>query len=287
MYLQECAKCGQLSSNVYNSSASSKFGVLKCSQCSQGSSCDGGRCIRKAQTQDLSSWSGYEVSDYGFHGGGADPATLIGTDAAVSFGFLFQFVCQQQARGYFETSVKNGILGMSPAPTSFINQMYAAGKLIKPRFSLCFNDRSVRGNTDSNTGVVTFGGYEAAFIDTEMVYAKKLMDFDKEYSYRVNITKLHIRVGGGTTVRAKAGQAIIEIPPGRAVNTEAVLDSSVPFLTFDKRWESRFMQAWKEATGSPFSYGRIELTLSELEQMPTLLIELEVRTLSISCFIMV
>lgn len=227
--------------------------------------------------KDLSSWSGYEVRDHVFHGDGVKPETIIGTDAAVVFGFPFQFICQTQARGYFESSVMNGVLGMSPAPTSFINQMYNAGKVKKPRFTLCFNNRNLNGMDDSNTGVVTFGGFERAFLQTEMVYTKKLLDVNEEHSYRINITKLHLRVGGGTSIRPDLDQATIPITPMHGVNTEAVLDSSVPFLSFDRRWEPVFMQAWLQATGKAFSYGREELTYSQLESLPTLLIEIEVR----------
>lgn len=272
---QDCIKCGRLRSNVFNSSSSSAFSVVPCNQCSPKANCDGDRCIQRAQMKDLSSWSGYEVRDHVFHGDGVKLEAIIGTDAAVISGFPLQFICQTQARGYFESSVMNGVLGMSPAPTSFINQMYNAGKVKKPRFTLCFNNRNLNGMDDSNTGVVTFGGFERAFLQTEMVYTKKLLDVNEEHSYRINITKLHLRVGGGTSIRPDLEQATIPIAPMHGVNTEAVLDSSVPFMSFDRRWEPVFMQAWLQATGKAFSYGREELTYSQLESLPTLLIEIE------------
>ena len=274
--IKECIDCGQLSLNGFNSSASSTFSEVPCEQCATNSVCGGGRCFQTTQIQDRSTWSGYEVRDHAFHGGGGRPENIIGTDAAVSFGFQFQFFCLKRASGYFETSVKNGILGMSPAPTSFVNQMYFAGKLKKPRFSLCFNGKKFLGNSNKNTGVVTFGGYEAAFLDTEMVYTKKLSDRNKDFSYKVNITKLHLRLGGGASIRTKEAHTYIEVTPSNSVNTEAVLDSSVPFLSLDKRWESHFSQAWKKVTGRSFSYEKVELTRAQLDLLPTLLIEIEV-----------
>jgi Xylanase inhibitor N-terminal len=274
--IKECTDCGRLSLSGFNSSASLTFSEVPCGQCATKSVCDGGRCTQTTQIQDLSTWSGYEVRDHAFHGGGGHPENIIGTDAAVSFGFQFQFFCLKRVRGYFEKSVKNGILGMSPAPTSFVNQMYFAGKLKKPRFSLCFNEKKSLGNGNKNTGVVTFGGYEASFIDTEMVYTKKLSDPNKDFSYKVNITRLHFRLGGGVSIRTKEAHTYIAVTPGHDVNTEAVLDSSVPFLSLDKRWESHFTQAWKKATGRSFSYERIELTLAQLDLLPTLVIEIEV-----------
>ena len=49
---------------------------------------------------------------------------LIGTDAAVQFGFELQFVCQTKTRGYFQSpTVQDGILGFFLVPTSLITQM--------------------------------------------------------------------------------------------------------------------------------------------------------------------
>jgi hypothetical protein len=271
---EDCVDCGDRGSNLYNSSASTGFSLASCDACSPGAPCFNNRCAVGKSIQDLSAWSGYEVSDFAFHGGSGGGSSIVGTDSAQMFGFPLRFVCQTRTRGFFNNAhVMDGVLGLSPAPTSFLSQMHKAGKLEHPRFSLCFNDVEYStSDTGTGTGVVTFGGYNQASLETEMAYAKKL-DGDV---YKVNITKLHLRVGGGRSVQAGTGQLTIAVDPPLGAETSAVVDSSTPFLTFDKRFEEPFRVAWKEATGREFNEARQDITAEEVSQMPTLLIELEV-----------
>ncbi|KAI2493218.1 Xylanase inhibitor N-terminal [Fragilaria crotonensis] len=265
---EDCVDCGPRGSNLYNSSESSGFLLISCGECSKGASCFNNRCAVGRSSRDLSSWSGYEVSDFAFHGGGDDPSTVIGSDSAKMFGFPMRFACQTRTRGFFN-NVLDGIIGLSPAPMSFLSQMHSAGKLEHPRFSLCFNDIEFSGNT---TGVVTFGGYEHALLQTEMVYAKQL----GRNMYKVNIKKIHLRVGGGRSVRSSKEHVIISFNPPSGVDTSVVVDASTPFLTFDKRFEGPFRAAWRDATGRDYTDNRVDLTPQQLASMPTLLIELEV-----------
>lgn len=264
---EDCVDCGPRGSNLYNSSESSGFLLISCGECSKGASCFNNRCAVGRSSRDLSSWSGYEVSDFAFHGGGDDPSTVIGSDSAKMFGFPMRFACQTRTRGFFN-NVLDGIIGLSPAPMSFLSQMHSAGQLEYPRFSLCFNDIEFSGNT---TGVVTFGGYEYALLQTEMVYAKQL----GRNMYKVNIKKIHLRVGGGRSVRSSKEHVIISFNPPSGVDTSVVVDASTPFLTFDKRFEGPFRAAWRDATGLDYTDNRVDLTPQQLASMPTLLIELE------------
>lgn len=265
-----CTDCGARGSNLYNSSKSSGFSLISCDKCSQGGPCFKNRCAVGKSIRDLSAWNGYEVSDFAFHGGGSDPSSAIeGTDSAKMFGFPLRFVCQTRTRGFFN-NVMDGVIGLSPASTSFLTQMHLSGKLDHPRFSLCFNGVKYSGS-GKGSGVLTFGGFKQAFIETEMVYAKKL-DGD---NYKVNIKKIHLRVGGGLSVRA-TDQLTFHINPPTGIDTSAVVDSVTRFLTFDKRFEEPFRTAWREATGQEFTEARQDLTPKELATMPTMLIELEV-----------
>eukprot|EP00545_Synedropsis_sp_CCMP1620_P013545 CAMPEP_0119009382 /NCGR_PEP_ID=MMETSP1176-20130426/4327_1 /TAXON_ID=265551 /ORGANISM="Synedropsis recta cf, Strain CCMP1620" /LENGTH=568 /DNA_ID=CAMNT_0006961891 /DNA_START=43 /DNA_END=1745 /DNA_ORIENTATION=- len=267
---EDCVDCGPRGKNLFNFTGSKGFTVSPCSDCSQGSPCFNDRCAVGASTRDSSTWSGYEVSDYVFHGGGGDQMnSIVGTDAAEMFGFPLRFVCQTRTRGFFN-NVMDGVLGLSPSPTSFLSQMHAAGKLEHPRFSLCFNDVEY-SNREAGTGVVTFGGFKQSFVETEMVYAKKL----EGDVYKVNIKKIHLRVGGGRSVRSDAQEKLFVVDPPVDADSSAVVDSSTPFLTFDKRFEEPFRAAWREATGQEFTHARQTLTAEELGKMPTLLIELE------------
>jgi len=106
-----------------------------------------------------------------------------------------------------------------------------------------------------------------------MVYAQKLPG----NAYKVTITKLSLRVGGGSSVRIPEGaeQPLVELSLTGDVPREATVDSGVPFLTFDARFESAFRVAWREVTGTEFTHARMTLTDAELQSLPTLLIELQ------------
>ena len=266
----DCVDCGAHGSNVYNSSRSSGFSLISCEKCSTGAACFNDRCAVGKSIRDLSSWSGYEVADFAFHGRGEDPSSIVGSDSAKMFGFPLRFVCQTRTRGFFNNAM-DGVIGLSPAPVSFLGQMYAAGKVEHPRFSLCFND-SEHSDGGKAAGVVTFGGFERANLETEMVYAKQLVND----MYTVNIKEIHLRVGGGRSVQPTKEQATVSFKPPADGDTSAVVDVSTPFLTFDKRFEEPFRAAWRDATGLEFTEARIDLTMHQLASMPTLLVELEV-----------
>lgn len=215
------------------------------------------------------------MSDIAYHGAGA--TDLVGTNVAEELGFPLRFICQTRTRGFFNYVI-DGVLGMSPAPTSFLSQMHSAGKLEFPRFSLCFND-PVFARSDAGTGIVTFGGYRQSLVETEMVYAKML----EGNSYKVNVQRLHLRLGGGHSVVPAFAQDTLIVQPPAHSDLSAIVDSSSPYLSFDQRFEQPFRAAWKEATGKEFTEARQELTVAQLELLPTILVELEVSDQSNNC----
>jgi hypothetical protein len=156
--------------------------------------------------------------------------------------------------------------------------MHAAGKLPRPRVSLCFNVQTIAAaNDQTQKGVVTLGGYDAAFLTTEVVYAKNV----GVNKYRVNIVRLYLRLGGGTTVMSTPGQQSLPIELPEGVDGGTDVNSGIPYLTLDERLEAPFRQAWKQVTGSEFSYARLELTEEQISALPTLLIEIEVCVCSV------
>jgi hypothetical protein len=253
---------------------------VQCSSCTaNAATCENDRCTVSYEFRDLSSWKGYEVTDAVYIGGARlNGVSPLGTDVPLVHGFPLRFVCQTRARGYYANRVQDGVLGISPAPTSFISQMHAAGKLPRPRVSLCFNVQSTAAaGGQTQKGVVTLGGYDAAFLTTEVVYAKNV-GIDK---YQVNIVRLYLRLGGGTTVMSAPGQQSLTIELPQSVDGGTDVNSGIPYLTFDERLEAPFRQAWKQVTGSEFSYVRLELTEEQILSLPTLLIEIEVCVCSI------
>lgn len=219
---------------------------------------------------DMSAWTGYEAIDYGMAGTVEDVvADVVGSSAAKTNGFELTFVCETTARGYFKKM--NGIVGLTTAPTSFLGQMHLSGKIDKPHFSLCFNENTDLKYSDDR-GLLRFGGYVEANLDSEMVYASRLPG----YSHRVNIKNIFLRENGGNTVETQSNQNILSVALPSDADKTMILDTSIPFLTLDMKFEEEFKATWLQLTGHEFTTSRQDLTLEEVWKLPTLLFELEV-----------
>jgi len=264
-----CEGYGKNRPSVYNITKSNYFTQLACGDC-RGGDCIADRCAVGKSVTDMSSWTGYEAIDYGMAGTVGDAvADVEDTDAAKTNGFGLSFVCETTAHGYFKKM--SGIVGLTMANTSFLVQMHLAGKIDKPHFSLCFNE-----NTDlkysHDPGLVRFGGYVEATLDSEMLYASRLPG----YSHRVNIKSIFLRENGGNTVLTQPNQNILSVALPSDADKTMILDTSIPFLTLDMKFEEEFKATWLHLTGHEFTTSRQDLTLEEVWKMPTLLIELEV-----------
>jgi len=264
-----CVDCENRPGGFYNITKSYSFTKLPCAAC-QGGDCIGERCAVGRSTPDESMWTGYEAKDYSMAGSMDDVIVdIVDTDAIRTNGFELFLVCQTTTHGYFKHM--NGILGMTTAPTSFLSQMYQAGKIDKLRFSLCFDENtSLKYNNDR--GLVRFGGYVESTLNSEMVYAKRIPG----YSHRVNIKNIFLRENGGNTVLTHSNQDIATVTLPSDSDKTMILDSSVPFLSFDVRFEEEFKTTWHHLTGKHFSDSRQDLTIEQIWEMPTILIELEV-----------
>lgn len=263
-----CMDCEKRPGGFYNITKSNSLTQLPCQAC-QGGDCIADRCAVGRSTMDESLYTGYEVKDYGMAGGMEDVVVDIeDTDAGRTRGFELFFVCQTTAYGYFKQM--SGILGLTTAPTSFLSQLYQAGKIEKPRFSLCFRENT-KLEYSNDRGLVRFGGYVESTLDSEMVYAKRIQG----YSHRVNIKNIFLRENGGNTVLTHSNQKIVTVGlPSDSDNT-MILDSAIPFLSFDVRFENEFKAKWKDLTGHQFTKSRQDLTIEQVWGMPTILIELE------------
>ena len=332
---QDCNECGH-SLDQFNAAESTTFATIPCGQCAStvlpshaqtGETCEIARpgspsgqrkCLTSLHSSyvggDPSYWSAYEARE-NFYLGGADlgegitEATIEGTDAPSRHGFPVTFACQSSATGWFSDPgvVRDGVAGFSSAPTSLVQQMYMAGKLPHPRFSLCFNRqlRAKHGNivtadvndgSSKNAGVLTLGGFDPAYLTTPIGWANDINhsnlsrqqllanqgDHRADTSYRVRVTGMYLREGGGQSIMTAPNQA----PQGlRGVRFDwrqlggqgsAAVDSAYPYTILDRGLEGPFLDAWRKATGGGiFSYEPQQLTADELRMMPTIILQFE------------
>lgn len=300
----DCTDCGPEITNLYQRSKSASFAKVQCGHCisslnnpdpEEPDVCHPSTndCFATATYVDHSSWTGYEARDYVYIGGAAGAgAGLEGTDVARKHGFEMVFACQTRTRGWFSTQVKDGVLGFSTAPSSFVNQMHSSGKLGKPRFSLCFSRKHHKMDArkdGAGSGVVTLGGYDPTFLDTPMVYAQTATsDADGKSLFKVYITAIYLREGGGqSVVPDNEDQGVHSVPfDAKALNSPpsvenegghggTAVDSGTPFTLLDHRLEAPFREAWKKITGRDFTYGKQWLTEKEVLAMPTVIIQLK------------
>lgn len=278
-----CDACGH-DNRLYDTTSSKSFRATPCGECAADDGND--RCRRAALAdatpssstddtcllsdvdRDESSWGGFEATD----------VANIGADERTRFPMTF--ACQTTTKGWFaDPEAAGGIIAMSPRPTSFINQMYQAGALPRPAFSLCFGHK-ILGlvNKDGTTnGALTLGGYDPKYHMTPIVFATNTRV--KNSSFSLHLSKIYLRVGGGQQVEPDMkGLKIIPVRfNADIINDEAnggvTLNSGTPFTIFTHHLKKPFMEAWRQAAGEEFSNKKYELTKSQLLLLPTLLLQ--------------
>ena len=165
-------------------------------------------------------------------------------------------------------------MSMTSHTSSFNNQMYKAGKIPTPDFSLCFPPPG----EDNNSGMITLGGYNPNIITSPMVYAKNTKT--KHASYSFYIKNIYLRQGGGSSVVPLVSyQPITKIPFDDAVfheGTGVALDVEAPYTLLHRSIEQSFKDIWKEVTGMDYIYSTMYLTDEDALIMPTILIQLQV-----------
>eukprot|EP00591_Stephanopyxis_turris_P007699 CAMPEP_0195517008 /NCGR_PEP_ID=MMETSP0794_2-20130614/9505_1 /TAXON_ID=515487 /ORGANISM="Stephanopyxis turris, Strain CCMP 815" /LENGTH=668 /DNA_ID=CAMNT_0040645737 /DNA_START=157 /DNA_END=2163 /DNA_ORIENTATION=- len=279
-----CEECGEKQDEFFDQFESPGFKFLDCDNCSPQ-----GRCIDNfdvCEAKDVyldgtSSWTAFEAQDVVYIGGEPHGRPAKGTNFASIYGFPLIFGCQTASKGYFATNVADGIMGMSPLQTSFVNQMYRSGNLPNPAFSLCFNPGLSEGQSDTSkevdSGSVTFGGTDTGLHDTPMVYAKNVR---ADRSYALHVSKIYVRGGGGESVQPwRVNQKIVPVYTDydafNARGAGVILDSGTPYTSLDKSMNEPFKQAWMSVTGSEYHTGRVMLTANQLKNLPTIIFQLK------------
>lgn len=284
---------------------SDTFHSIACGQClyttvnDAGNKCDDKKslCLLSDMNRDMSMWEAFQAKDFVYIGGADLPHNFVyeNSNVAKEHGFPLTFGCQTLMRGWFESEVADGIMGMSSSRSSFIYQMYNQNKLKRPIFSLCFEKKSdlkaepIKGSDDDDTtgkGALTLGGSDKRYHNTPMVYASNVRRQSKsKYSgaYALEVTKIYLRVGGGQSVVPDVpGMKIVPVTfDPKLINSNddtgiggVFLESGYPFTIFSRELREPFKQAWKRATGREFSYRKMKLTYQEIHSMPTILLQL-------------
>ena len=210
--------------------------------------------------------------------------------ASQSVAFNLTFVCQVSVTGYFVTQQQgiDGILGMENEKTSFWKQMYAAKRIPRPEFSLCFpSSRTAKGATGNikeeeeeegaeMMGAMTLGGVDTRLHNSPMVFAKNVRSSG---FYGVYIKSIYLREGGGISAQTTLGDMgnmhKLSIDEEMLNQGGAIIDSASTDTYFPRALADSFKEVWKKLTGWDYTHAPISLTVAENSKLPTIVLILQ------------
>ncbi len=254
--------------------------------------CDEARtqCTVKGDSlaDDYSLWEAYEARD-NIYVGGADAEIgklglgedLTGSTVPEQYGFPLIFACETKATGSFASQVEDGIVGFSTAPTSFVHQMVANGKLKRYIFAICCGRPEVVGNEIKGAGVLTLGGYDPRSPDMPLVYVQNV-EKSPGHMYKVYVNNIYLREGGGRSVipdenDKKPVRLDLNAEKFNEKNGGTLLDSVVPILILDESVRESFLLEWKKIVGSDFTLGDMFFfTENDARLLPTVVVQIKV-----------
>ena len=246
------------------------------------------RCSFSQAYTEGSSWSAYQATDIVYCGGGADMIEAV-DPLDIQYSVRFVFGCLKTNTGLFVTQLADGIMGMSAHELTLPKQLYNDRKIEYNMFAMCFRKELGTSKKGVTAGSMTLGGVSSALDTSPMVYARNI----REYGwYTVYLQNIYLATNGGTKFLFDDGKkslsSILEeynIVPLSGfdpsdINRDrgVIVDSGTTDTYLSSSVRKEFVKAWKKATGMEYSNSPIFLSRSQLERLPTLLIQLQAST---------
>jgi hypothetical protein len=225
-----------------------------------------------------SSWEAYQAKDL-LYCGGTD-ILQAASHVDTNYSIPFMFGCLQQESGLFVTQLADGIMGLSAHETTLPKQLFNLGKLEYNMFALCFRKELGSSKHGVTAGTMTLGGVSSTLDTSPMVYAKNTKRLGW---YTVQVNKIYIAKKGGRqflfdTKDAPALKDIISIPiDTAAVNSGkgVIVDSGTTDTYLNSNALPAFTKIWKEITGIEYKHSPIALTQTQLQALPTVLVQFQ------------
>jgi hypothetical protein len=282
-----CENCGdQHSSPLFDFSTSL---VHQCpnncqfekSRCEDGSD----KCIVvSSQTND-------EDTEGGFRGLEVRDTTYLDTTGGRLIpthrqGFIMDFVCQTAIRGMTQDSLSDGLLSLSMAPSSFISQLHARGKVAARKFALCFSDVHHPQEDGSSIGSIHFGEFDRSRHESTLVWALNVGKSTYGHgNYAVQLKNVYLGIGGGNNPLVSASEGTMSIIPiGKNLASfeppeewlkEAVIQSNKAITQLAKNYEEAFKTAFLQLAGVAYDPSGISMSEADLETLPTLFLQIQ------------
>lgn len=291
----KCTVCGEThhTDSYFVEADSSTYMKTPCGECKMGA-CSSSwpdandECRAGYSYAEGSSWSAYESIDLTYAGGPHDklqklPEVFNPQDQddvdplrAANFAFNLTFGCQDKTTGLFATQLADGILGMDNARMSFWYQAYEHGVIDRKIFSLCLSRQPTASWQGTEAGALTMGGVDERLHTSPTVYSTLVPGS----TFHVKLKKIYLRQGGGGNSAMSTDSTLKVVPLNVAERAykslgHVVVASGTTDTYFPRAMASAFQDAWLDFTGKPYSHNPVHLTETELNNLPTILFQIE------------
>jgi len=295
----KCSDCGETfhTDSYFVEADSSTYIKVSCDDCKMGTcqhmfDLNEEECRVQTYYQEGSYWRGAESIDRAYAGGPHNkfqklPHVFNPNDKddadplrAQNFAFNLRFGCTDAMAGLFKTQMADGIMGMDNDPLSFWHQAYDNKVIDKKAFSLCLSRQSDPSKLGTEAGALTMGGVDSRLHTSTMVYSK----LDVRSTFFVTLRKIYLREGGGGNSVLSSDPTLTVHPlelPDTTYNKyqHILLESGTTDTYFPYGLSAEFKRLWKEVSKVSgmleYSHGKITLTESELNNLPTILLQIE------------
>lgn len=223
------------------------------------------------------------------------PDETYDAQMAKKHGFALDFLCQRRVHGSLRESFADGTMGISNAPSSFLNQMNRRGQLQKRIVSLCFNDFGQYVAKGTSAGSVVLGDFDRAQHTTPLVWASNVAADDTPGSFALMLRNIFLGNGGDQShALRQAVEGTMSVVPIESFDSNHVtptrsqsislLQTNNPESQLNEIFKSAFLQAFKTATGLEYNPDGILLPSTGLGLFPTIFLQFEVRKVIVLSF---
>ena len=195
--------------------------------------------------------------------------------------FNMEFACMKESIWFSRTLQQsaNGIIGLSTAQTSFIQQMYQSDIIDASIFSLCFeNYQDVDLNSAGGLAIGSANALDSQYFTSKLYYMES---FNLWGNYGVMIGNIYLRKDGGTSTaeftyfRDEVAEKLDFEKFGASFPSGAIIDNLQIQLSLNTAINNSFIEVWERQAGISFTYDLMKLTENEFQRLPTILLQLK------------